>query len=337
MGACVAHGVPCRLLDANMEGILALLKQECRPRDTWGKRAAGNVERNLHALRDLRAYRSFDRYRRAVMDVNKVLEIAGAAAGAHMGLGNYLHEGFSPVKSSDLMRAAEGPESNPFYPYFSERLPALIEEEQTGLVGFSLNYLSQALCVFAMTGFLKKRFPGLRVVLGGGLITSWTRRPGWNNPFTGLIDHIITGPGEMPLLELMGVQGTAKAHFPPRYETLPMGDYISPGVVLPYAASTGCYWNRCAFCPEKAEGNRYAKVPDNTAMEDLGTLVNAVKPAMIHLVDNAISPSLMKALAKNPPGAPWYGFTRITEALSDLDFCMALRRSGCVMLKVGLE
>jgi radical SAM superfamily enzyme YgiQ (UPF0313 family) len=55
------------------------------------------------------------------------------------------------------------------------------------------------------------------------------------------------------------------------------------------------------------------------------------------MLDNAIQPSLMKALFKNPPGAPWYGFARITRHLSDLEFCLALKRSGCAMLKLGLE
>jgi radical SAM superfamily enzyme YgiQ (UPF0313 family) len=60
-------------------------------------------------------------------------------------------------------------------------------------------------------------------------------------------------------------------------------------------------------------------------------------PVLIHLLDNAISPVLLKALCKSPPGAPWYGFTRITQHLTDLDFCRALKKSGCVMLKLGIE
>ncbi|MCX5906184.1 MAG: radical SAM protein, partial [Deltaproteobacteria bacterium] len=33
----------------------------------------------------------------------------------------------------------------------------------------------------------------------------------------------------------------------------------------------------------------------------------------------------------------WYGFARITRHLADLDFCLALKRAGCVMLQLGLE
>jgi len=46
---------------------------------------------------------------------------------------------------------------------------------------------------------------------------------------------------------------------------------------------------------------------------------------------------VLKSLMENPPGAPWYGFTRITDYLIDPDFCTALKRSGCVMLKLGVE
>jgi radical SAM superfamily enzyme YgiQ (UPF0313 family) len=34
---------------------------------------------------------------------------------------------------------------------------------------------------------------------------------------------------------------------------------------------------------------------------------------------------------------PWYGFVRIGRELTNYDFCLALKRAGCVMLKLGLE
>jgi radical SAM superfamily enzyme YgiQ (UPF0313 family) len=58
---------------------------------------------------------------------------------------------------------------------------------------------------------------------------------------------------------------------------------------------------------------------------------------MIHLLDNALSPALLKALADHPPGAPWYGFVRAAAPLDDPDFCRQLAASGCAMLKIGLE
>jgi radical SAM superfamily enzyme YgiQ (UPF0313 family) len=123
----------------------------------------------------------------------------------------------------------------------------------------------------------------------------------------------------------------------PDYEDLPCKDYFAPGFILPYSASSGCYWAKCSFCPENAEGNSFKPAPVQEVVQDLRTLYESRKPTLIHFLDNALSPALLKALLGKPPGGPWYGFARITKDLKDPDFCDALRRSGCRMLKLGLE
>jgi len=187
-----------------------------------------------------------------------------------------------------------------------------------------------------MVGFLRREWPGIKLVLGGGLVTSWMRRPHWKNPFNGLVDHLVPGPGEAPLLSLINVQH-GKNPFRPNYDSLPIRDYFAPGPILPYSSSTGCYWNRCSFCPERAEGNPYIAIPADEVILDLLHLVDKQKPVLIHLLDNAISPSMMKTVCEHPLGVPWYGFARMTRHLIDLDFCLSLKRSGCVMLQLGLE
>ena len=104
-----------------------------------------------------------------------------------------------------------------------------VEENTSNMVGFSLNYLSQALCAFAVIGFIKREFSGLKIVLGGGLVSSWMKRPGWKNPFNGLVDHLVAGPGERPLLDLLGVKEAKQNHDTPDYSSLPVHDYLSPG------------------------------------------------------------------------------------------------------------
>jgi len=163
------------------------------------------------------------------------------------------------------------------------------------------------------------------------------KRPGWQDPFAGLIDHLVAGPGEAPLLSLLGVAPRYGEHYVPDYRSLPHDDYLSPGFILPYSGSSGCYWNKCSFCPETAEDNPYYPIPAHRAMEDIRSLVAKTRPAMLHLLDNSISPALMRALAADPPGVPWYGFARFGQDLTDLSYCEDLKRSGCVMLKLGLE
>ena len=329
------HGRPCRLLDANLEGMLWLLGQPCDAADTWSRRAIRNIPTNLGSLRDPKTYSSPDRYNRAVRDVNRALAVSGRGSGAIVGLADYHHPALSPLSSTDLLYAAEHPEQNPFFPWFSKRLAECLDG--VGVVGFSLNYLSQALCVFAMIGFVRRHAPELRIVLGGGLVTSWLSRPDWVNPFGRLVDHLAAGPGEWFLLSLGGCKGAQPEPATPDYTGLPLADYLAPGLILPYSAAGGCYWNRCSFCPERAEGNAYAPQAVSRVMADLHLLVTRTRPALLHLLDNAVSPALLGALADEPVGVPWYGFARIGQELANQDFCRALRRSGCVMLKLGLE
>jgi hypothetical protein len=340
-GALTYHGIKHSVLDANIEGLFSIMDLSvANPKadpDTWTKRAIRNYSKNICALRDMRLFSSIDRYRRAVMDINRVIEKYVDTDEFTLSLVNYQDCRLSPIRSSDLLQAAESPERNLFYPYFKDRLSGLIEGAEFTAIGFSLNYLSQALCAFAMIGFLRKEYPELKIICGGGLVTSWLRRPCWNNPFAGLVDKFIEGPGENALLELKGINEKPGLHYTPDYDLLPAAAYLSPGIILPYSGSSGCFWNRCSFCPEKAEGNCYVPVKAVQARKDISALVTQMKPSLIHLLDNAISPALIKSLINKPPGAPWYGFARITKDLTDIDFCMALKRAGCAMLKLGVE
>ncbi len=340
-GALRRHGVACRVWDANVEGQIALLtsagaqnevsdrvtaldrrvgegKQsscggsadlsrimEAAPRgrergDRWTRRASRHLTENMALLRSREGYRNPDRYRRLVADVNRILATAARPAGVRLSLADYEDERLSPVRSTDLLCAAAGPELNPFYPWFRERLPAVLAETTGTHVGFSLNFLSQALTTFAMIGFLRRAFPEVRIVLGGGLVTSWLRRPGWKNPFGGLVDELIAGPGEAPLLALLGKEHDGRPNRPD-LDGFPLADYLAPGTILPYSASSGCWWRRCSFCPERAEGNPYRPLAPGRVVEDLRALTVQAKPALIHFLDNAMSPALLKALAEEPP------------------------------------
>ena len=332
-------GVEHRLLDANIEGLLHLLRRPVhleKADDAWTRRAFRNCERNLSSLRDPGLYRHIDRYKRAVKDIGRVLSEV-SPSGAAVELVNYEQKGLFPVRSGDLLTAAERPEINPFYPFFRSRLEGLFREKEPSVVGISLNYLSQALCAFSMIGFIRREFPGIKVILGGGLVTSWLRNPRWENPFSGMVDHLVAGAGEYQLLSLLGLDATGEKMPRPDYHALPRDNYFSPGFILPYSASAGCYWNKCAFCPEKAEGNPYVPIPARQVISDLKALIEKTEPVLIHLLDNAISPALLDAISADNIGVPWYGFSRIGPRLTDPDFCVALKRAGCVMLKLGIE
>ncbi|MEE8400355.1 MAG: B12-binding domain-containing radical SAM protein, partial [Desulfobacterales bacterium] len=335
-GALDLHGIEVTLLDANLEGMLRLIDGPIPDTDTWTRRAVRNRKAHLETLTHEKGFGNPDRYRRAVSDLNRLLSIAARSKGGQISLANYQVETLSPLKSQDLLRAAHHPETNAFFAYFSERLSGLMEEKTPDRVGFSLNYLSQALTTFAMAGYLRQISPKTQIVIGGGLVTSWMSAPHWRDPFDGLFDHMVTGAGEAALLDILRISDRFP-HSVPDYSGLSSNTYLSPGFILPYSASSGCYWNRCAFCPERAEDNPYVPVPVHEAITDLHALSEKTHPVLIHLLDNAVSPKLMEAISDDPPGPPWYGFARITSHLTDPEFCRGLKKSGCLMLKLGLE
>ncbi|MCX5850140.1 MAG: B12-binding domain-containing radical SAM protein [Deltaproteobacteria bacterium] len=332
------NGISNDVIDANLEGILFLLKHTSDKNttaDRWTTRAIKNLERNLAALRNIDTYQNQSRYQRAVMDINHLLNVAAKSWHVDLSLADYHDQNLSPVKSSDLISAAEKPQANPFYPYFQNRLMVALESNPD-FIGFSMNYLSQALCTFAMIGFIKQIQQRQKIILGGSLITSWIKLGARKNIFRGLVDYMVEGAGEKKLLEILNVKNGSN-NSPPDYDGFPLNKYLSPGLILPYSAARGCYWHKCAFCPEKAEGNAYLPLEVSKVTEELQILNRQTNPSLIHILDSSISPSLLGALAQSPPGEPWYGFTRITKHLADEDFCLSLKRSGCAMLKLGIE
>ncbi len=338
-GALGSQRIDYHLLDANLEGLIHLLDMPAAQggaESRWTQRALKNRKADLSRMKHYDIYRNVDRYRRVVRDLSRVLG-AVSPAGCTIGLANYDDQRLSPLRSADLLAAAEKPEQNPFFTYFETRFRQLFRTGEPSIVGISLNYLSQALCAFAIIGMLRRILPHSRIVLGGGLVTTWMRRPGWKNPFAGLVDHLVDGPGEHQLLGLIGSPPQEQYPFITDYSHLNVTDYLSPGFVLPFSASSGCYWKQCAFCPEKAEDNPYLPLPPAEAIKHIRVLTEQNKPVLMHVLDNAISPALLTEFASAKPGVPWYGFARIGAHLTDPDFCRALKKSGCVMLKLGIE
>jgi hypothetical protein len=335
-GALNDHSISYQIVDMNTETLLNLLNGPDDPQDTWTSRAVKHLNENLDILRNGDAFTNISRYTRAVTEINRILKVSSAPFKTQVSLNNYQHHSISPIRSQDLIRSAQHPEESVFFEYFSNRLISLNKKYTPRIIGFSLNYLSQAVSTFAMVGFSRRIYPEAKIILGGGLVTSWVKRPGWKNPFSGLIDELVAGPGEERIITLAELEYSGRIS-PPDYTFFQDKSFLSPGRVAPLSTSFGCYWGKCSFCPEKAEKNRYSCLPAQSVLDDITTLRETISPSLIHLCDNAMSPALLGTIADRGIGVPWYGFARITHHLTDPDFCRALKKSGCVMLKLGLE
>lgn len=329
----LAHNHPCNVVDFNIEAQLDLIALEPENYDNWTRRAYRNRRANLREIRSQSLYTSFARYQKCVLELNRLMEIRGGRT-ITASLANYQDTSLSPLKSDDLMTMARFPQRCLFASFFRKRLPHLLADP-SDFIGISINYLSQALSSFALIGLIRQLAPEKKIIVGGGLVTSWMRSPHWRNPFSGLIDYCIDGCGVAPLLKLF--EDTETRQVPPRLDLMPLDSYLAPGRILPYNTSSGCFWNKCSFCPERAEKTPYSRKNPARVMQEIGMLRRDTAPVLIHLLDNAVSPSLLEDFSEEMPTTPWYGFVRVTGHLQNLDYCRQLKKSGCLMLKLGIE
>ena len=133
---------------------------------------------------------------------------------------------------------------------------------------------------------------------------------------------------------------TSPVCFAPDPAGWPWGRYLAPGPILPLAASRGCYWRRCAFCPEAAQDRQPFRAGSADALaKAILRARDAVGATRVHLTDDAVPPALLRGLARRlrGQGVAWYGFARLERRLLDPGFARELAEGGCAMLQLGVE
>ena len=351
------NGAGAEAIDANLEAYLFLL-EDARLRAAAGdapstrvRRAVRNASRALSFLRSSAATESFPRYDSAVRHLNAALSVHRGPGGTErLTLGDYAHGGFSEFSPADLERIASGEEETIFSDYYRDILLPRVEAMRPRNVAISIHYRHQVLPAFELAGMLRRRLPAARILGGGGMFTSWRnslRKAGVRfSPF-----HAIGfGRGEKALAEAAaGVlaagegyfEGGEEAEFLPDYRFAPLAEYLSPEPVLPVASSRGCYYRRCAFCPEAvAPVHSYRESGAASFPSLLRELSLRYGVSRFHLTDDAIPPAILRSMAERKDllrGISWHGFARFGRELLDPGFVSELAEAGCAMLQLGLE
>lgn len=328
---------------------------------TSARRAVRLGPAAVDALRRPEAYADPAAYRAALAGLGEAWRALSRARGVRLSPSDLEHSGLSPLASRDLAAAARDPDAL--------GLGAELEAEARGLlaadpevVGVSTTYLSQALPAFALAGLLRRLGFGGPLVLGGGLVGSWAPRLAPDSALFGVWDALVAGPGEAALEALARPGPAAPAPgllapglgvwepprtgarppvcFAPDPAGLPWGRYLSPGPVLPLAASRGCYWRRCAFCPEAAQDRQaFRGAPAGALVASILRARDELGARWVHLTDDAVPPRALRALARGlrGQGIGWYGFSRLEPALLDPGLADDLAEGGCAMLQLGVE
>jgi hypothetical protein len=356
LGYLCRQGIEAQALDANLAAYRYLLQPERLTALAPGsagtalRRALKHVARSWSLLTSPAACRSFARYQSAVQHLNTALGVyRGLSGDERLTLGDYRHGGRSEFSLGDLQQFAAGESSTLFGGYFAEDLLPEIVARKPRLIAVSINYRHQLLPAFELAGMLRRALPGVKLVAGGGMLTSWRAEVEQARDALTPFDHLVFGPGEEALLQLARggnapeffLEGSTCLSFEPDFSGLPASAYLSPEPVLPVTASRGCYWQGCLFCPEAVTPTHPyrscvpAEVPDL-----LLTLAERWQVRHFHFTDNALPVPVLQSLAarrEELAGLFWYGFVRFEAALAEPQFADQLAAAGCRMLQLGLE
>lgn len=344
-------GLQAEVLDANLGAFLYLLDPgrlqaaagSTPPTDL--RRAVRHAAAALAFVRSPAASLSFARYATAVGHLERALAVWGDAD-ERLSLGDYRHGRLSEFSLPDLERLTAGAEATLFAPYFRAELLPRVQALAPRLVGLSVNYRHQVLPAFELAGMLRRALPGVTIVGGGGVFSGWRRELPPLKPFAAF-DRLIFGPGEAMLAALAGgsapagycLEAPAPVTFRPDFSFARLSDYLSPQPTLPLAASRGCYWRQCDFCPEAlAPVHPYRVLPPAELPALMRQVAETYGATHIHFTDDALPPAVLQALAAQSAGGPtWHGFARFEKGLDDPALVGRLAAAGCRLLQLGLE
>ena len=355
LGYLRRQGIESEALDANLAAYRYLLQPERlvamapATANTSLRRAIKNISRSWTLLTSPAACRSFARYQSAVQHLNTALGVyRGMDGDERLTLGDYRHGGRSEFSLHNLHQLAAGESSTLFADYFAEELLPAVAARKPRLIALSINYRHQLLPAFELAGMLRHALPGVKLVAGGGMLTSWRGELEKVGDALPPFDHLVFGPGEEALLRLaneeVGVfflEGSTCLSFEPDFSGLVPDDYLSPEPVLPVTASRGCYWKGCLFCPEAvAPTHPYRSCVPAEVPDLMLALARQWQVRHFHFTDNALPVPVLKALAARRDelaGLSWHGFVRFEAALANSQLVSHLADAGCRMLQLGLE
>jgi hypothetical protein len=240
-----------------------------------------------------------------------------------------------PFRVHDPRAACEWLDANesPFETLFEEVLRPVVEVEKPRRVVVSLAYLAQLPATIALVRFLDRL--GVDRIVGGSLPRSLATTGNGIETLAQALGPIDLSDGA----SLVGEPETGRfldALAWPRL--LSKRPYLSARPIVPLSLSSGCYWRRCQFCPDR--GQPYHGVAPEALEQFFTSLPSSVRSEhpVVHLLDSAIPIGPLRRflpLAK-AAGVRFYGFARPTHHFDDA-LAGACADAGCLMLQLGVE
>jgi radical SAM superfamily enzyme YgiQ (UPF0313 family) len=212
-----------------------------------------------------------------------------------------------------------------------------LSQHQPNLVLVTAPFPGNVYGAFRIAQTIKKTFPSIVLVLGGGYCNTELRAMNEQRVFD-YFDFITLDAGERPLLALIEhlqnrrpldqlVRTYTRKHQyvdfedrdiafsesgTPTYAGLPLNDYLSlldmlnpmhrlwsDGRWNKLTVAHGCYWKKCSFCDVNLDYiSRYDLATTDVLISRIESLIGETGQTGFHFVDEAAPPKALKSLAK---------------------------------------
>ena len=236
-------------------------------------------------------------------------------------------------------------------------LKAAMDETKPDIVGVSCPFPGTLVGAFKIARYVKRRYPGVRLVLGGGYVSTELREMTDKRPYR-YFDVFQLDEGYAPLLrEVKGLAADAPVDVPPfvapSYEGIDWDDYFdvvetdnfvtslwSTGKWVKLIMARGCYWHRCAFCDVRLPYIGCFLMPK--AAEIVDSMESFAKKNLrsFHFVDEAMPPKLVNAVCdeilRRGLEVEWWGNVRFDLAFTPT-LAKKMAKAGCICVTGGLE
>jgi len=274
-------------------------------------------------------------------------------------------------RSAEIVAATEDERTNPYVEYFREHTLPRLREIDPDVVGLSLTFPSQAIPALTLARQIKAWKPECHITVGGGLMAYVAEKLARQPAVWTAIDSFVMLEGERPLLELCetldaggdvanvsnlvygtpdGVVRTTPQKEPldikdiptPDFDGLPLDEYFTPELVLPVAATRGCYWGKCVFCTlYTVIGPGYRGRTVEQTVEDMRILKEKYGTKHFYLAIEDLPPNMAKrmprAILEADLDVDFWCDARLEHDVFTQEVCDDLAAAGCKRIAFGYE
>ena len=237
-------------------------------------------------------------------------------------------------------------------------LKAALDEVKPDVVGVTCPFPGTLVGAFKIARYVKRHCPGVRLLLGGGYVSTELREMTDERPGR-YFDGFLFDEGYAPMLhELTGISlDAAAASVPPFvspcYDGIDWDDYFdvvetdnfvtnlwNSGKWVKLVMARGCYWHKCAFCDVRLPYIGCFQMPKATDLADCLEKFVQSNVRSFHFVDEAMPPRLVREVCdeilKRGLEVAWWGNIRFDTAFTPA-LAKKMAKAGCLCVTGGLE